>query len=197
MDTLSVDVRIIAATNKNIEELVRSNQFREDLWFRMNVFPIVIPPLRVRKEDLPRFLNHFIQLKSRTMGIHPAPEVGYGALDRLMAYHWPGNVRELENVVERELVLTRSGPLMFDHSFLPGIENPGMQVINQEKAPLKLDDIISRHIRNVLEKTNGRVNGPGGAADLLGVKSGTLRYRMDKLGIAYRKNKSPSANDGK
>lgn len=196
METLSVDVRIIAATNKNLEELVAANLFRKDLWFRLNVFPIVIPPLRERIEDIPQLLHHFIQLKSREMGIHPPPTAGPGAIDRLMAYHWPGNVRELENVTERALILSNGGPLMFDHGFIPEIKDRGYPQshppVGATLGSIKLDRIVSNHIKLIIKQTHGRIHGPGGAADLLGVKPGTLRYKMDKLGIRYKKKDLPA-----
>jgi transcriptional regulator with PAS, ATPase and Fis domain len=96
-----LDIRIIAATNRNLEEMVKLHQFREDLWFRLNVFPIWIPPLRERKADIPALLQHFISLKARELKLPTIPTLSSGAIDPLMEYHWPGNVRELENVIER------------------------------------------------------------------------------------------------
>jgi len=187
-ETISVNTRIIAATNRNLIEMVDNNQFREDLWFRLNVFPITIPPLRSRKEDIPQFLDHFIQVKSKALGLHPVPKIDYGAIDRLKNYHWPGNVRELENVIERELVLCGKGTLQFNHSSLPGFENSHKLQIQHDHDLIRLNDVIIHHISRVLTSTNGRVNGKGGAAELLDIKSGTLRSKMDKLGINYKKN---------
>ena len=115
--TIPVDMRIIAATNRNLEGMVRSKQFREDLWFRLNVFPIRIPPLRERKEDIPPLVHHFIDRKSRELKLHPSPKLAPGAIERLVAYHWPGNVRELENIVERDLILHKDEPLMVDRQY--------------------------------------------------------------------------------
>jgi transcriptional regulator with PAS, ATPase and Fis domain len=113
--TISLDIRIIAATNQNLKERIKTNQFREDLWFRLNVFPITIPPLRRRKSDIPSLLQHFLSLKSKQLKLPAIPSISPDALKTLMDYHWPGNVRELENIVERTLILDRKGPLNFDH----------------------------------------------------------------------------------
>ncbi|MEN8243476.1 MAG: sigma 54-interacting transcriptional regulator [Thermodesulfobacteriota bacterium] len=185
--TISVDTRIIAASNRNLSKMVKKDQFREDLWYRLNVFPITIPPLRNRKEDISLLLNHFVKVKSRSIGIYPIPEIDYYAIDRLKAYNWPGNVRELENVVERELVLSRGGTLKFDRSFLPEVDTLDHTDVPPERESMRLDDVVAHHIRHILKLAGGRVNGPGGAADRLGMKSGTLRSRMDKLGIQYKK----------
>jgi transcriptional regulator with GAF, ATPase, and Fis domain len=112
---LNLDIRVIAATNQDLKARVKTDQFREDLWFRLNVFPITIPPLRDRKSDIPALLQHFLSLKSRQLKLPAIPLISPGAVDTLMDYHWPGNVRELENIVERTLILDRKGPLHFDH----------------------------------------------------------------------------------
>jgi transcriptional regulator with PAS, ATPase and Fis domain len=182
---IPVDIRLIAATNRNLEEMVKTKQFREDLWFRLNVFPIHVPPLRERKEDIPALVRHFVQRKSRELKMATPPPLARGAIDRLMAYHWPGNVRELENVVERALILSKGESLIFDD--LSGGKSDDRSSIpaRLSDAPLKLDEVISRHIRRVLEITNGKVHGKGAAADLLGVNPSTLRNRMNQLGIPY------------
>ena len=120
--TITLDIRIIAATNRNLEEMVKANQFREDLWFRLNVFPIWIPPLRNRRTDLPELLQHFISHKSKELKLPVIPVVSQGTVDLLMDYSWPGNVRELQNVVERALILNPSGPLTFKHIIQPSIQ---------------------------------------------------------------------------
>ena len=113
--TIRLDIRIIAATNRDLEELVEDGKFREDLWFRLNVFPIWIPPLRERAVDIPALLQHFIHTKSKELKLPCIPELSPLAVDLLLDYHWPGNVRELQNIVERALILNPSGPLRFDH----------------------------------------------------------------------------------
>jgi formate hydrogenlyase transcriptional activator len=190
VNTISLDIRIIAATNRNLEEMVKLHQFREDLWFRINVFPIWIPPLRERKVDIPALLQHFISLKARELKLPAIPILSSGAIDPLMEYHWPGNVRELENVIERALILNPTGPLTFEHMNL-GQPKETLELRGQREEIGNLDNVISRHIRRVLSKTKGKVNGPDGAAALLGVNPNTLRNRMKKLGIDYgRKSKS-------
>lgn len=182
--TISLDIRIIAATNRNLEEMVRANEFREDLWFRLNVFPIWIPPLRERKSDIPALLQHFISLRVKDLKLPGIPTVSPGTTDRLMAYHWPGNVRELQNVVERALILNPNGPLTFEHLNLTQQQKNSV-LPEQGEEPDKLDEVISQHIRRVLSVAKGKVHGPGGAADLLGINPSTLRNRMNKLGIDY------------
>ena len=182
--TIPLDIRIIAATNRKLEEMVKLNQFREDLWFRLNVFPIWIPPLRDRKSDIPALLQHFISLKSRELKLPAIPTVSPGATDMLMNYHWPGNVRELQNVVERCLILNPAGPLTFNHMNL-SIKNDSREIGEVFPEIDNLDEITSKHIRRVLKKTKGKIHGKDGAADLLGINASTLRHRMNKLGIKY------------
>lgn len=184
--TILLDIRIIAATNRNLEEMVKTQQFREDLWFRLNVFPIWIPPLRERRSDIPALLQYSISLKSRDLKLSTIPTISPGAIDPLMEYNWPGNVRELQNVVERALILNPSGPLTFDHMNLPlQKESKGFHKLGADTD--NLDEMNTRHIRRVLSKTDGKIHGLGGAAELLGINANTLRNRMKKLGIEYGK----------
>jgi transcriptional regulator with GAF, ATPase, and Fis domain len=179
-----VDIRVIAATHRNLESMISENRFREDLWFRLNVFPIIVPPLRQRKEDVPALTRHFVELKSRELGVAIPPAIAPGALERLMNYGWPGNVRELENLVERELIRHRGGQLKFD-SLLPserGSETPPV-TDTIDSGPLDLDEAMTLHISKVLAMTKGKIHGPGGAAELLGINPNTLRGRMSKLGL--------------
>jgi formate hydrogenlyase transcriptional activator len=188
--TISLDIRIIAATNRNLEQMVKAREFREDLWFRLNVFPIWIPPLRDRPMDIPALIQHFISLKAKELKLTAIPTLAGGAIDPLMQYHWPGNVRELENVVERALILNPKGPLTFEHLNL-GPPEKAPPLPEPDEATDNLDAVILRHIRRVLSKTNGKVNGSDGAAAVLGINPSTLRNRMQKLGIDYgRKGKS-------
>ena len=184
--TIPLDIRIIAASNRNLEEMVKNHSFREDLWFRLNVFPIWIPPLRERKSDIPALLQHFISSKSRELKLPAIPTISLGATDLMMDYHWPGNVRELQNIVERTLILNPSGPLSFSHMNLP-IQKESKEFQKQISEIDNLDEITSWHIRKILIKTNGKIHGPGGAAELLGINSSTIRNRMNKLGIEYKK----------
>jgi DNA-binding NtrC family response regulator len=180
-----VDIRLIAATNRDLEEMVKAKQFREDLWFRLNVFPIHIPPLRERKEDIPALLRHFLERKSRELKLSASPPLARGVIDRLMAYPWPGNVRELENVVERALILSKGKPLTFDDLSEGKSEDKSKIPSSTQDEPLKLDEVMSWHIRRVLEMTKGKVHGQGGAAEVLGINPSTLRNRMNQLGIPY------------
>lgn len=187
-----VNIRILAATHRNLEEMVKTGQFREDLWFRLNVFPIVIPPLRERRGDIPMLVDHFLQRKSRDLRLPAHEGLAPGAIDRLMSYDWPGNVRELENVIERALILSGGGPLSFSRLLTREETRENMTPFSEENRPWPLDEAMSAHIRRALERTNGRVQGPGGAAALLRVKPSTLRSRMNKLGIPYKKSAGDS-----
>jgi hydrogenase-4 transcriptional activator len=183
---LNLDIRVIASTHRNLENMVSENRFREDLWFRLNVFPIIVPPLRQRREDIPALTRHFVEAKSRELGIAIPPAIAPGALARLTNYGWPGNVRELENLVERELIRHRGGQLRFD-SLLPTASRNDQLVLAEEKNQdiLKLDEVVSSHISKVLLITKGKIHGPRGAGELLGINANTLRARMKKLGIKY------------
>jgi transcriptional regulator with GAF, ATPase, and Fis domain len=186
---IPVDIRIIAATHRNLDEMVRSGRFREDLLFRINVFPIMIPPLRKRKEDIPSLVYYFINKKARELKLPGLPELSPGAVNRLTEYDWPGNVRELENVIEREMILNSKGPLNFIN--ISGRETSASHPASGTGADsLTLDEISIRHITRALEKTAGKIHGANGAAGLLGINPSTLRSRMKKLGISSgRKNK--------
>lgn len=187
---IHVDIRIIAATHRNLESMVLENRFREDLWFRLNVFPMIVPPLRQRKEDVPALTRHFVKVKSLELGIAIPPAIAPGALERLMNYRWPGNVRELENLVERELIRHRGGQLNFDSLFPVERGGETFPVVEEKDGdPLNLDEAMFLHISKVLEMAKGKVHGPGGAAELLGINPSTLRARMNKLGITYGSRK--------
>ncbi|MCP3891680.1 MAG: sigma-54-dependent Fis family transcriptional regulator [Desulfobulbaceae bacterium] len=113
VDTISLDIRVIAATNRKLEEMVNSGDFREDLWFRLNVFPIMVPPLRERMVDIAALIQHFIDLKVKELKLPSVPSLAPGAIDQLLDYDWPGNVRELQNIIERALIISPQGPLSF------------------------------------------------------------------------------------
>jgi DNA-binding NtrC family response regulator len=183
--TLNLDIRIIAATNRNLEDMVKEGKFREDLWFRLNVFPIWIPPLRDRISDLPALLQHFINLKAKELKLSSIPAVKPGEIDKLMNYNWPGNVRELQNVVERALIINPQGQISFSHL------NISDKVSSSEEKLIpdtyNLDEVNFNHIKNVLQLTNGKIHGNGGAAELMGINANTLRNKMNRLGIEYKK----------
>lgn len=185
---IPVDLRVIAATHRNLQGMISEGGFREDLWYRLSGFPIIVPPVRQRKEDIPAITRHFVAVKSRELGLAVPPSIAPGALLRLTDYDWPGNVRELENLVERELIRHRGGPLTFE-AILPSGKEKKL-IISRETmspSPLKLDEAMAAHIRGVLERTGGKIHGPEGAAELLGMNPNTLRWRLDKLGIGYRR----------
>ena len=184
-ETIDVDIRVIAATHRNLEEMIRSERFREDLWFRLNVFPIIIPPLRQRREDIPALVHHFVEKKSRELKLPGIPKPATGVIDDLTRYNWPGNVRELENVVERALIMDRTGPLDFKDLLTKRSDHGGSAAPAQREHFHKLDEMMSLHIRRALNLTEGKIHGPDGAAELLGINPSTLRSRMKKLGIDY------------
>jgi formate hydrogenlyase transcriptional activator len=191
VETISLNIRIIAATNRHLEKMVKNGQFREDLWFRLNVFPIMVPPLRERTVDIPALIQHFISLKVKELKLPSIPLIAPGAIEAVMNYHWPGNVRELQNIIERALILNPQGPLSFKHL---GINTPASAVVPESPSieSCNLDEMISQHISHVLKITNGKINGAEGAAALLGVNSSTLRNRMKKLGVNYGRNRMTS-----
>ena len=190
-ERIPVDIRIIAATNKDLPAMVEAGQFREDLWFRINVFPISVPPLRDRSSDIPALVQYFIERKTRELKIAETPRLAPGAIDDLMAYDWPGNVRELENVVERAMILGHGEPLRFDDlgASLPTRPSELAPAVSEDS--LDLETMIASHIRRVLGMTSGKIHGPGGAGELLGINPNTLRYKMKKLGIPFRKHLQP------
>jgi len=177
--TLKVDVRLIAATNRDLERAVSEERFRADLYYRLNVFPIVIPPLRKRPQDVPRLARHFAMLYASKMGKHVGT-LSADVLDRLAAHAWPGNVRELQNVIERAVILSPKGRFeLGDVVAAPARGSPKQQARS-------LEDVERQHIVAVLEETGWRVSGERGAAKILGLKRTTLEARMKKLGILRR-----------
>ena len=188
--TIPVDVRLVSATHRNLEEMVQSGLFRKDLWFRLNVIPIMIPPLRERPQDIPALLRYFIEQKSKQLNILKPPILAPGTLEYLLSYHWPGNIRELENIVERALVQGmlqgNEQVLRFEQTVLrPTVINEDKKMAMGTNAILTLNQININHIHSVLAHTNGKVEGADGSAAILGVNPGTLRARMKKLGIPY------------
>jgi len=177
--SIQVDVRIVAATNRNLEDAVRDKTFREDLFYRLNVFPVVVPPLRERIEEIPGLVWTFINEFSTTFA-KPIDSISKQSLHELQNYQWPGNVRELRNVIERAVILSSGRHLVV----------PAPQLGNNRPQPgggMTLSALEVAHIKNVLESTDWRVRGVGGAAERLGLKPTTLESRMAKLGIARKK----------
>jgi transcriptional regulator with GAF, ATPase, and Fis domain len=176
--TIKVDVRIIAASNRNLEEEIRNGRFREDLFYRLNVFPITIPPLRQRKEDIPLLVNHFVAKFNKKTG-KKIDAVSKETLNALREYHWPGNVRELESVVERAVITSQGTSLQILDRF-DAIRKTGEESGEEVKALVELEQ---DHILQVLRKTSWRIEGQTGAAVLLGLNPSTLRARMRKYGL--------------
>jgi formate hydrogenlyase transcriptional activator len=177
--SIKVDVRIIAATNKNLEQAVADKTFREDLFYRLNVFPITVPPLRERVEDIPGLVWSFIDEFSRLFGKN-IDSISKDSLRELQRYPWPGNVRELRNVIERAIIIATTRQLVVP---APRLSAPR----TTPRLNMTLTDLEIEHIRGVLESTNWRVRGPGGAAERLGLKPTTLESRMARLGIERKK----------
>jgi len=180
--TKSVNVRLVAATNCDLEEMIAEKRFRRDLYYRLNVFPIRIPPLRERIEDIPLLVTHFMQKYVRKMGKH-IETVPLATIQKLQRWSWPGNVRELQNLVERSVILTNGSTLAIS---LPEKANNG--AIDAARLVGNFEE--QERIVGILRETNGKVSGPGGAASRLGVKRSTLLGRMKKLGINPRQVKS-------
>ena len=177
--TIKVNVRIIAATNRNLEEEIRHGRFREDLFYRLNVFPITVPPLRKRKEDIPLLVNYFVAKFCKKTG-RMIETVSKDVLNNLQNYHWPGNVRELESVIERAVITSPGTALhLLDH-----FENSPRREISEDVQDVKaLDELEREHILQMLQKTGWRIEGDSGAAVILGINPSTLRGRMRKFGI--------------
>jgi transcriptional regulator with GAF, ATPase, and Fis domain len=174
--TIKVDVRVIAATNRDLEAEVREGLFREDLFYRLNVFPISVPPLRDRPEDIPLFVRFFVEKVSKGMG-RSIVQIPHSIIKTMQDYPWPGNVRELQNVIERA-VISSSGPSLRLADELTVSTPKAMP--NHLRT---LQDIEIDHITRVLEETGWRIEGPKGAAVILDINPSTLRTRMRKLGI--------------
>jgi formate hydrogenlyase transcriptional activator len=177
--THQVDVRLVAATNRDLAEMVRRNEFRSDLYYRLNVFPLTLPPLRARREDIPALVTHFVEILGRRLGRrieHIAPET----MSALSAYHWPGNIRELQNLIERAVILSNYGVLP---NPLPAAEAQPIAVSPVATMATTLRDSERAVILHTLEATAWVIGGPNGAAAKLGLKRTTLICKMQKLGI--------------
>jgi len=187
--TRKVNVRIIAASNRNLKKEVEEGRFRQDLFYRLSVFPIEVPPLRERRRDIAPLVAHFIRQSTRRMN-RPEPSISKSALDELASYDWPGNVRELQNAVERAIILWREGPLTFDLPVPPARDQIQAQARTGAMGALPVRNELKRQERETiiraLQQTHGRVSGPRGAAELLGMKPSTLASRITTLGINRR-----------
>ena len=183
--THQVDVRLVAATHRNLVEMVKRNEFRSDLYYRLNVFPIPLPPLRDRREDIPALVAHFVEIYARRMDKqieHISPET----MSAMVSYQWPGNIRELQNFIERSVILT-SGNVLH-----PPLTSLRTAAATESIGAITLEDAERDHILKTLEQTRWVVSGPNGAASRLGIKRSTLYFRMQKLGISRTKRDAPS-----
>jgi formate hydrogenlyase transcriptional activator len=204
--SIRVDVRVITATNRDLGEAVKAGRFRSDLFYRLNVFPLAVPPLRERVPDIPKlamfFLERFSKKFGKSIGI-----LSQATMDLLMSYGWPGNIRELQNTIERAAVLSHGSVLLLNPNLLPAevskvsadacggmgdhavgnamASKTGHTLSSAPPSPTSLQEVERRHILVVLGKTGGLIEGPNGAARILNLKPSTLRGRMKKLGIKY------------
>jgi formate hydrogenlyase transcriptional activator len=208
--THSADVRIVAATNRDLLELMAEKRFRDDLYYRLNVFPISMPPLRERREDIPALVAHFVDIFSRRIG-KPIDRIPAGTMKAFISYPWPGNIRELQNLVERGVILSSDGtlpnplPVPAPQSVRPGnVRERGFGITDFEPPSLRVltvpvaDDVARRRrIEDALHASRGRVSGVDGAAQALGLAPSTLESRIQRLGIdkyAFRR-RSGNASD--
>ena len=176
-----VDVRLVAATNRDLETEVSAGRFRRDLFYRLNVFPVRIPALRDRVSDIPLLVKHFLAQLQRKLA-KPLHGITEDSMRRLQAYQWPGNIRELQNVLERACVMATS-PIVDIDDALPVAINADRMPSHSHSRVATLDENERAHIRRALAATNGRIHGPRGAANILDINPSTLRSRMEKLGI--------------
>jgi formate hydrogenlyase transcriptional activator len=187
-DTLRTDARVVAASNRDLEEAVREGRFRSDLLFRLNVFPIRVPPLRERAEDIPLLTEYWASQYARKVG-KAVKGIDASAMAVLCGYHWPGNVRELQNVVERAVILARGALLGLSDFELPSLAGAPEAAGRARTGPA--DE--RQQIEEALEASHGRVYGDGGAAERLGLPPSTLESRIRRLGIdklAFRRRAS-------
>ena len=175
--THQVDVRLVAATNRNLADMVKRNQFRSDLYYRLNVFPIPLPPLRARREDIPALVEHFVEIYARRMD-KQIDHIPAETMSALTSHQWPGNIRELQNFIERSVILSPGNVLC------PPLASLRAAAETESLEAVTLEDAERDHIRKILEQTRWVVAGPKGAAARLGIKRSTLYFRMQKLGIS-------------
>jgi len=179
--THQVDVRLVAATNRDLPDMVKRGEFRSDLYYRLNVFPITLPPLRARREDIPDLVQHFVEIYGRRMG-KQIERVPAETMSAFTSYEWPGNVRELQNFIERSVILSDGTVLCPPLAELKHSAGAGSQ------GATTLQDAERDHILKILKQTRWVVSGPSGAAARLGMKRSTLYFRMQKLGISRFSN---------
>ena len=176
-ETIRSDFRLIVATNRDLEQEVKENRFRADLFYRINVFPINIPPLRERRQDIPMLIHHYIKVLSDSIG-NPFQEIPEEEMIRLTRYDWPGNVRELKNIIERYVISNTGDGMGISQLLYTGGSKRG-----SGKHSVTLKENERRHVLWALSKTKWKIHGPGGAAELLDIHPNTLTYRIKKLGV--------------
>ena len=184
--THQVDVRLVAATNRNLADMVKRNEFRSDLYYRLNVFPLSVPPLRERRQDIPALVEHFVEIYVRRMG-KQIEKIPPETMSALASHDWPGNIRELQNFIERSVILSAGAvlrPPVAELKRCPEVQSVGA---------ITLEEAERDHIRKTLEQTRWVVAGPNGAAARLGIKRSTLYFRMHKLGISRANKESVPA----
>jgi formate hydrogenlyase transcriptional activator len=184
--THQVNVRLVAATNRNLADMVKRNEFRSDLYYRLNVFPLPLPPLRERREDIPALVEHFVEIYVHRMG-KQIENIPAQTMSALVSYEWPGNIRELQNFIERSVILSSGAvlrPPLAELKRCPEVQSMGA---------ITLEEAERDHIRKTLEQTRWVVAGPNGAAARLGIKRSTLYFRMQKLGISRANKESVPA----
>ncbi|MEC8427393.1 MAG: sigma 54-interacting transcriptional regulator, partial [Pseudomonadota bacterium] len=189
--TIRVDVRIIAATNRSLIEEVRAGRFREDLYYRLSVFPVEVPPLRERRDDISAIAQHFIQESSKQLGRH-IKGLTSQQLQQLQQHHWPGNIRELKNVIERAVILSQDGKLRLDLALPSLLSEPAIDSaahIEEDDSDYLTEEqfreLEKQNIIKALKAANGKISGQGGAAQRLNIKPSTLSYRIKNLGIHF------------
>jgi transcriptional regulator with GAF, ATPase, and Fis domain len=185
--TRNVSVRVIAATNRDLSVDVNAGRFREDLYYRLTVFPLHIPPLRERRDDIPRLAAHLVTLAARKLGLS-APRISEQQCEQLQRYDWPGNVRELQNLIERAVILSRDGTLSLDPAWLPASSTGRLRASVTTSSPDVVPDSEWRrrereNLETALKRAGGRIYGRDGAAELLGIKPTTLQSRLRAFGI--------------
>ena len=194
-ETIAVDVRVIAATNRDLNVDMEAGRFREDLFYRIAVYPITVPPLCDRREDIPLLVQHFVQHFAKRLGVR-IDEVPAEVMRLLQAYHWPGNVRELQNVIERAVLTSTDRVMRLAEPLKTVADAKAPTHENELEVPgLTLDEVERRYIVRVLQTTEGQVSGAGGAAEILGLHANTLRYRMKKLGITVGRKTGTISSD--
>jgi transcriptional regulator with GAF, ATPase, and Fis domain len=181
-ETIKADVRVIAATNRDLHQEVNEGRFRADLFYRLNVYPISVPPLRKRRDDIPLLVEYFVPQIATRIGKH-IEQIPPWIMEEFMDYDWPGNVRELRNVLERAVITSSGSVLQLPQALVTEKKNRALKALEHEDGLSPLVSVEKAHILKALEATGWRIGGPAGAAELLDINSSTLRSRMKKLGI--------------